>query len=411
MIEKIITTDCCIVGGGPAGMMTGFLLARAGVDVIVLEKHPDFFRDFRGDTIHPSTFELMNELGFLKEFLEIPHQEKQKLQAKYNGQFIHLADFSHLHVAKPAIGFMPQWEFLNFLKTKASIYQNFHLLMNTSFYELITENGVVTGAKAKTLNDTIEIKSKLVIGTDGRHSDVREKARMEVIATGVPIDVLWFRLSKKSNDPVQTLGYFKYGKILIMLDRNDYWQCGYVITKGSLNNLQASGIEILRNELVSVVSFLSDRVAELKDWNQVKLLNVEINHLTKWYREGLLCIGDAAHAMSPVGGVGINLALQDAVATANILWQSLKEQQHIGLKLLKKVQKRRSSPTTVTQRLQVYIQKGIFNSRQQGKNEKNKPPFIMRMINKFPLLQRIPAKLIGMGIRPEHIQTPDSNKV
>lgn len=411
MIEKIITTDCCIVGGGPAGMMTGFLLARAGVDVIVLEKHPDFFRDFRGDTIHPTTFELMNELGFLKEFLEIPHQEKQKLQAKYNGQFIHLADFSHLHVAKPAIGFMPQWEFLNFLKTKASIYQNFHLLMNTSFYELITENGVVTGAKAKTLNDTIEIKSKLVIGTDGRHSDVREKAGMEVIATGVPIDVLWFRLSKKSNDPVQTLGYFKYGKILIMLDRNDYWQCGYVITKGSLNNLQASGIEILRNELVSVVSFLSDRVAELKDWNQVKLLNVEINHLTKWYREGLLCIGDAAHAMSPVGGVGINLALQDAVATANILWQSLKEQQHIGLKLLKKVQKRRSSPTTVTQRLQVYIQKGIFNSRQQGKNEKNKPPFIMRMINKFPLLQRIPAKLIGMGIRPEHIQTPDSNKV
>lgn len=409
MHENYFTTDCCIAGGGPAGMMAGFLLARAGVDVIVLEKHADFFRDFRGDTIHPSTFELINELGILKEFLEIPHQEKEKLQAKYNDAIIHLADFSHLHVAKPAIGFMPQWEFLNFLKTKASEYPNFHLMMNTSFYDLITENGAVTGAKAKTLNGNVKIKTKLVIGTDGRHSDVREKAGLKVIATGVPIDVLWFRVSKKNDDPVQTLGYFKYGKILIMLDRNDYWQCGYVITKGGFDNLQTSGIETLRKDLLSIVPFLTDRVTELKDWEQVKLLNIEINHLKKWYREGLLCIGDAAHAMSPIGGVGINLAVQDAVATANILWKPLKEQQHIDVTLLKKVQKRRMFPTRVTQRLQVYIQNGIFKSRQTGKRKQSKPPFMMRMINKFPLLQRIPARLIGMGIKPEHIRTPDSS--
>jgi len=408
MNEPTYTTTCCIAGGGPAGMMLGFLLARAGIDVIVLEKHQDFFRDFRGDTIHPSTFELMNELGLLDDFLKIPHQEVRKLGARFNEQYVQMADFSHLKVAKPVLGLMPQWDFLNFIREKAGHYKNFHLLMEARFSELIIENEKVKGIKATTLQGTITIHADLVIAADGRDSSVREKAGLKVLNKGVPMDVLWFRLSKREGDPDQSLGNFYYGRILIMLERTDYWQCGYVIPKGDLAVIKERGLDALTKEIIEVVPFFKNRIDELKDWEQVKLLSVAINRLKKWYRDGLLCIGDAAHAMSPVGGVGINLAIQDAVAAANILYQPLKEKR-VTTAILKKVEQRRSFPTRVTQWMQINVQRSVI-SRGLEKQLGKKPPLGMRLLNRWPLLQRLPARLVGIGIRPEHIHTPDSMK-
>jgi len=409
MPGNTLKRQCCIVGGGPAGMMAGLLFARAGIDVIVLEKHADFFRDFRGDTIHPSTFQLIHELGMLNDFLKIPQQEIKQLGAMFNNHFLKLADFSHLPVAKPAIGLMPQWDFLSFLAEKAERYPNFHLMMEANFNDLVEENGKLRGIKANTPQGEIKINAPLIIGADGRHSDVRQKAGLKVITTGVPIDVLWFKLSKRSGDPLQSLGHFHYGKIMVMLDRNDYWQCGYVISKGDLEKIKIQGLQTFGKALTEVVPFLKNRVHELKDWEQIKLLSVVIDHLKEWQREGLLCIGDAAHAMSPIGGVGINLALQDAVAAANILYKPLLEGKPMDASLLKKVQKRREFPTRLTQKLQVRIQKGIVSRRLEEKKVQ-KPPFLMRLLNKWPLLRRIPARLIGIGIRPEHIRVPEKNK-
>lgn len=399
-----IKTTCCISGGGPAGMMTGFLLARAGIEVLVLEKHADFFRDFRGDTIHPSTFELIHELGILDEFLALPHQEQSGLGAVFNDRFLKLADFSHLPVAKPALGFMPQWDFLNFLKTQGEHFRNFHLMMNVETTDLLKGNGKICGVKAETAEGVLEIQADLVIAADGRHSLLREKAGLKVIVSGVPIDVLWFKLSKQKSDPGQALGFFRQGKLTVMLDRNDYWQCGYVIPKGDFDKIKENGLSYFGTDLSAAVPFLKDRVHELIDWDQIKLLSVEMDHLEKWYDEGLLCIGDAVHAMSPVGGVGINLAIQDAVATANILYPSLKEKIPIDTNLLQQVQKRREYPTRVTQRIQRVIQNGIINRRQN--RQKQNAPLLMRMLDSWPLLRRIPARLIGMGIRTEHIKTP-----
>ncbi|MEI9946369.1 MAG: FAD-dependent oxidoreductase [Chitinophagaceae bacterium] len=399
------TTTCCIAGGGPAGMMLGFLLARAGIDVIVLEKHKDFFRDFRGDTIHPSTFELVYELGLLEDFLKIPHQELQQLGARFNERFIKMADFSHLRVAKPALGFMPQWDFLNFLREKAIAFKNFRLLIETKFSQLLIENNKIKGVTASTPGGMITIHADLVVGADGRDSSVREQAGLKVITTGAPIDVLWFKLSKQEGDPLQSLGNFYYGKLLVMLDRTDYWQCGYVIPKGNLAGIRERGLPAFYEELGEVVPFLKSRMNELKDWEQVKLLSVAIDHLDEWCRDGLLCIGDAAHAMSPVGGVGINLAIQDAVAAANILYKPLKEGKGVTTSTLRKVQQRRKFPARVTQRMQVAIQKGIINGKVQTQKQQ-KPPMFMRMLNRWPRLRRLPARLIGMGVRPEHIRTP-----
>lgn len=405
MTSTSFTTTCCISGGGPAGMMAGLLLARAGIDVMVLEKHADFFRDFRGDTIHPSTFQLMHELDMLDDFLNVPHQEIQTLGARFNGRFLQLADFSHLGVAKPALGLMPQWDFLNFLKDRAKAYPHFHLLMQTKAVDLLKQDERIVGVKAQTPDGLVAIHAKLVIGADGRHSDVREKAGLQIISTGVPIDVLWFRLSKKATDPSQSLGNFYYGKMMVLLDRAEYWQCAYVIDKGDFENIKQKGLPVFRHELAEVVPFLHDRMNELQDWEQVKLLSVAIDRLEKWYTPGLLCIGDAAHAMSPIGGVGINLALQDAVAAANILYQSLRENKNIDSAILQHVQKRRELPTKFTQRLQVTIQKGIISRRLQA-GKQNKPPLVMRLLNRWPLLRRLPARLIGIGFRPEHIRTP-----
>lgn len=387
-------------------MMLGYILARAGIEVIVLEKHKDFFRDFRGDTIHPSTIQLMYELGILDQFLKVPHQELPKLSGVYNGINFKLADFSHLPVVRKVVGLMPQWDFLNFIEQQASAYPTFHLQKEAEVIDLIWENSRVIGVKAKTPHGQEDIYADLVIGTDGRHSTVRELAKLDVITTGVPIDVLWFRLPHAAGDPDYTLGRFYYGKILITLFRGDYWQCAYVIPKGDFQNMQAKGIDAFKNEILEVATFFGNRVNELKEWNDIKLLSVAIDHLEKWYCDGLLCIGDAAHAMSPVGGVGINLAIQDAVATANILYKPFSENKTITTDILELVQRRRTFPTKVIQRLQIFLHKGII-SRKNDTAKAQKMPIFFRLLNRFPILRRIPARLIGLGVRPEHIKTPD----
>lgn len=386
-------------------MMLGFLLARAGIDVIVLEKHADFFRDFRGDTIHPSTFQLMYELGVLDEFLKVPHQEIEKFSAVFNDTPIQIANFSHLKVAKPVLGLMPQWDFLKFLQLQAAPYPKFRLVMNAEATGLIKENGRVTGVNVSSADGLTQVTADIVIAADGRRSLLREKAGLKVISSGVPIDVLWFRISRQKSDPSQILGRFNFGKIMVMLDRNEYWQCAYVIEKGGYEKIHQKGLGPFRKDVTEVAHFLAGRQDELKTWDDIKLLTVDIDHLETWYTDGLLCIGDAAHAMSPIGGVGINLAIQDAVATANILYKPLNEKKPISTAILRLVQKRRTLPTWFIQRLQITIQNSVIKARLSDKNIK--PPFFMRLINVFPVLQRLPARAVGIGIRPEHIHTPD----
>jgi 2-polyprenyl-6-methoxyphenol hydroxylase-like FAD-dependent oxidoreductase len=392
-----------VVGGGPAGIMLGFLLARAGVDVVVLEKHADFFRDFRGDTVHPSTLELMHELGILDQFLQVPHQELRKMAGFFNGNPAPLADFSRLPTHCKFIAFMPQWDFLNFLSKQAKQFPIFQLLMQHEVVDLVFEGERVAGVVAKTPNGDVEMKADLVVGCDGRGSIVRERARFKVREFGVPIDVLWMRISKRGGDPGQTLGFFRHGRLLVLLDRGDYWQCGYVIPKGGFDIVQSRGLTHFHEELVSMVDFLRDRVSELDDWSKIKLLTVQINRLEKWCREGLLCIGDAAHAMSPAGGVGINLAVQDAVATANLLAMKLKAGP-VSVADLEQVQKRREWPARVIQAMQTFIHRRVVTGRQTS--DSTNLPLVPQLLRDFPILQQIPARLIGMGPRPEHVHSP-----
>jgi 2-polyprenyl-6-methoxyphenol hydroxylase-like FAD-dependent oxidoreductase len=406
-----LTTRCCIAGGGPAGMMLGYLLARAGVEVIVLEKHADFLRDFRGDTIHPSTLEVMYELGLLDKFLERPHQEIREFAGQFGDELIPLADLTHLPTHCKFLAFMPQWDFLDFLKDEAEGFPAFHLMMEAEVTELIEEGNKVAGVRARTPQEEVEIRATLIVGADGRKSVVRERAGLQVESLGAPIDVLWFRLSRHPNDPGQVMGRFGSGKIMVMLNRDDYWQCAFVIPKGQLEEIKRRGLPAFRDDIVSISPFLRDRVAELKDWEQIKLLTVLVDRLSKWYRDGLLCIGDAAHAMSPVGGVGINLAIQDAVATANILTEPLRED-YVSLSHLQKVQLRREWPTRVTQWAQVQIQNYVLTPR-LARGAQVKPPMVLRLFQKFPVLRRIPARLIGIGVRPEHVievENPDASR-
>jgi 2-polyprenyl-6-methoxyphenol hydroxylase-like FAD-dependent oxidoreductase len=384
-------------------MMLGLLLARAGVDVIVLEKHSDFLRDFRGDTIHPSTLELMHELGLLEEFLARPHQKLYRLAGQVGNDSIPLADFSHLPTKCKFIVFMPQWDFLDFLADHAKTYPNFRLMMEAEVTDLTKENGRITGVVTNTNDGPINIKALLTVGADGRHSIVRERAGLKVEVLGAPIDVLWFRLSRKPDDPTQVIGRFAGGKIMVMLNRDDYWQCGFVIPKGTFESLKQRGLEMFQQDLASIASFLNDRVQEVRDWDQVKLLTVAVDRLTTWYREGLLCIGDAAHAMSPVGGVGINLAIQDAVATSNILTESLLKKSVLASDL-RAVQERRLFPTRMTQAMQVFVQKRVLG-RALGSTVTSAPWFV-KLLRWFPFLQRIPGYLIGIGFRPEHVNKP-----
>jgi 2-polyprenyl-6-methoxyphenol hydroxylase-like FAD-dependent oxidoreductase len=405
---RTLTTRCCVAGGGPAGMMLGYLLARSGVDVVVLEKHADFLRDFRGDTIHPSTLQLMYELGLLQEFLKRPHQEAPQIGGQIGDTEVIVADFTHLPTHCKFLAFMPQWDFLNFLAENGQHYPAFHLRMRTEVNELIEDHGRVVGVRATDPDGPLEIRSALVVGCDGRRSTVREQSGLEVETIGAPMDVLWMQLSRRPGDSKYPLGRFNRGKILIMLDRGDYWQCGFVIPKGGIEEIRSHGLDAFRASITEVAPVLHDRVAELTSWDDIKLLTVAVDRLRRWHRPGLLCIGDAAHAMSPVGGVGINLAIQDAVATANILAESLRTRTLKDADLAR-VQLRRNFPTWATQRLQILIQNRVISKVLANQNQL-KLPWPLRLLRRYPILRRIPARLVGMGFRPEHVKTPDVSK-
>jgi 2-polyprenyl-6-methoxyphenol hydroxylase-like FAD-dependent oxidoreductase len=401
-----IKVQCCIAGGGPAGMMLGLLLARAGVSVVVLEKHADFLRDFRGDTVHPSTLQVLHELGLLEDFLKRPHQEARVLTGYVGGVPVPIADFTHLPTRAKYIALMPQWDFLDFLALHARRYSTFALRLQSKVTDLIEESGQVVGVRAETPEGPLEVRATLVVGADGRHSTVRERADLRVLDIGAPIDVLWFRLTRIAGDPEQPAGRFEAGRILVMIDRGDYWQCAYVIPKGMAEEIKRRGLDEFRGHVAQIAPFVRDRVGELRSWDDAKLLTVVVDRLKRWCRPGLLCIGDSAHAMSPVGGVGINLAIQDAVAAANILAVPLRSGA-VGLQRLLAVQRRREFPTKVTQRLQVFVQDRIIK-RVLSTRTNLSLPLPLRFLKWFPFLRRIPARIIGYGIRPEHVRSPDA---
>jgi 2-polyprenyl-6-methoxyphenol hydroxylase-like FAD-dependent oxidoreductase len=400
-----LTTQCCIAGGGPAGMMLGYLLARAGVDVVVLEKHADFLRDFRGDTIHPSTLELMHELGLLDEFLRLPHFKVERAGGLIGETHIIIADFARLPCTCKFLVFMPQWDFLDFLADHAKRYSGFHLMMKAEATGLIEHDGAITGVRAHTESGPVDITAPLVVGCDGRHSTIRAAAGLKVDDLGAPMDVLWLRFTRRPGDGDDVFARFEAGHIFIMINRGDYWQCAYVIPKGAADEMKRRDIADLRGEILALSPWLGDRVNELRNWDDVKLLTVALDRLPRWYRKGLICIGDAAHAMSPIGGVGINLAIQDAVAAANILGPALRDGRADETHLLR-IQVRRMWPTRVTQAMQRMIQNRVISRVLAGATPK--PPAAMKLLTWFPALRAIPARMIGIGVRPEHIHTPEA---
>jgi 2-polyprenyl-6-methoxyphenol hydroxylase-like FAD-dependent oxidoreductase len=395
-----LRTQCCIVGGGPAGMMLGYLLARAGVQVVVLEKHGDFFRDFRGDTVHPSTLQLMHELGLLEDFLKVPHQKLTSVTARVGDFDFRAADFSHLPTRCKFVALMPQWDFLNFLSGRAKRFPAFQLRMQCEAVNLLRDDEKVVGVEARSSDGPVYIQSDLVVGCDGRHATTRLAAHLDVQEFGVPIDVLWFRISRRAGDPEQVAGNINYGKALIVINRGDYSQAGLIIPKGSFEQIQSEGLDALRETIARIAPYLSDRVGELQNWDQIKLLTVQINRLRKWHRPGLLCIGDAAHAMSPAGGVGINLAIQDAVAAANLLAEPLRERR-VTEAVLAEVQQRREFPTRVTQRLQVAAHSAferVFETK--GPLE---APWQLKVVAQLPGRAWAMGYVVGIGVRPEHV--------
>jgi 2-polyprenyl-6-methoxyphenol hydroxylase-like FAD-dependent oxidoreductase len=398
------TVRCCIAGGGPAGMMLGLLLARAGVDVLVLEKHADFLRDFRGDTIHPSTLELMDELGVLEAFLSLPHEKAYELRAQVGDVTVTIADFRHLPTRCGFIAFLPQWDFLDFLARTAAAHPTFTLRMQAEAKGLVEEDGRVVGLEASTPDGPLRVRADLVVAADGRHSVLRDRSGLPVETHGAPMDVLWFRLPRTAADPFTPMGRFEGGRIFIALNRGEYWQCGFVIAKGSLDALRARGLDAFRTEVARLAPYAAGRVGEIRSWDDVKLLTVQVDRLRQWARPGLLCIGDAAHAMSPVGGVGINLAIQDAVAAANRLAVPLAERR-VTLDDLRAVQRRRELPTRVTQLLQLAVQRRVIAPVLATRGPL-RPPAFLRWLGRLPLLNRLPARLVGLGIRPEHIRSP-----
>jgi 2-polyprenyl-6-methoxyphenol hydroxylase-like FAD-dependent oxidoreductase len=405
--HRIITTRCCIVGGGPAGMMLGYLLGRAGIDAIVLEKHADFFRDFRGDTVHPSTLQVMDELGLIDGFLKLPHQQLQKMDGLFGASSIRIADLSRLRAKYPFIAFMPQWDFLNFLRESGKRFPSLKVMMNANAVDLIRSGDAIVGVKVDTPEGPAQIRADLTIGCDGRHSMVREKAGLEVEELGAPMDVLWFRAGKRGDESESVFARVETGRMMVTFDRGDYWQCAYVIAKNQYDAVKARGLDALREEIVRLAPILKSGIADVKSWDDVKLLTVAINRLKRWTRPGLLCIGDAAHAMSPVGGVGVNLAVQDAVATANLLAAKLangcpSEDE------LDAVRKRREFPVRMTQRMQVVVQNNIISVALKPGDAPLQAPLFARVINAVPWLQGITARFIGLGVRPEHVRSVEA---
>jgi 2-polyprenyl-6-methoxyphenol hydroxylase-like FAD-dependent oxidoreductase len=397
--------QCCIVGGGPAGVMLGFLLARAGVRVAVLEKHADFLRDFRGDTVHPSTLELMYELGLIDEFLALPHRKVERFSAEIGSRRVQVVDLRHLPTHCKYIALMPQWDFLAFLARQGSRYETFDLLMETEATDVIEEAGRIVGVRARTPRGELNVRADLVVGCDGRHSTLRLRAGLRSDDFGAPMDALWFRVSRKQSDPAETFGHIDAGAMLVMLDRAEYWQCAYVIPKGGFERVKGKGIEAFRSSVCALSPFLGDRMAELRSFDDVKLLTVTVDLLREWWRPGLLLIGDAAHAMSPIGGVGINIAVQDAVAAANRLAGPLRAGE-VKPADLQAIQQRRIWPARMTQRVQLMMQNRLIGPALQG-IRRPKPPFLFELLNAVPLLQRIPGRLLAVGFRPEHVRTPD----
>jgi 2-polyprenyl-6-methoxyphenol hydroxylase-like FAD-dependent oxidoreductase len=370
-----------------------------------LEKHADFFRDFRGDTIHPSTLELMYELGLLDEFLKLPHQKLERLTAQVGDERVRMIDLTHLPTHCKYIALMPQWDFLNFIAAHGRRYKGFDLRMQADATGLIEDGGRVVGLRAGTPDGDLTIRADLVVGADGRHSTVRDAAGFKSDDYGAPMDVLWFRLPRKETDETETFGHIEAGAMMIMLNRGDYWQCAYVIPKGGIDRVQAEGLDAFRKRAVMMSPFLADRAGELKSWDDVKLLTVTVDRLRRWWRPGLLCIGDAAHAMSPIGGVGINLAVQDAVAAANRLGAPLKAGT-VSDDDLRAVEARRTFPVRFTQAIQLAMQNQIIR-RALASTQKPKPPLLLKLFDMIPLLRRIPGRLLAVGVLPEHIHTPD----
>ncbi|ERF85229.1 FAD-dependent oxidoreductase [Bradyrhizobium viridifuturi] len=394
---------CCVVGGGPAGMMLGYLLGRAGIDVVVLEKHADFFRDFRGDTVHPSTLQVMDELGLIDGFLKLPHQDIQKLDGMFGGTSVRIADLSRLSVKYPFIAMMPQWDFLNFLRDSGKRFPSLQVLMSAEATDLIRRGDAVAGVRVTTPDGTIDIEADLVIGCDGRRSIVRERAGLAVEEIGAPIDVLWFRVGRHPDETENLFARVDHGKMMVTFDRGDYWQCAYVIAKGQYDAVKARGLPALLDDVLRLAPILKAGIGDVKSFDDVKLLTVAINRLTRWTLPGLLCIGDAAHAMSPIGGVGVNLAVQDAVATANILAAKLAQgcpSEHE----LDAVRRRREFPVRVTQRMQVIAQDNIISAALKGGDRP--VPLALRLITAMPWLQGLTARLVAVGVRPEHVHSP-----
>jgi 2-polyprenyl-6-methoxyphenol hydroxylase-like FAD-dependent oxidoreductase len=401
MESSVLETTCCVVRGGPAGMMLGYLLARQGIEVTVLEKYPDFFRDFRGDTVHPSTLEVLGELGLLGEFLKLPHQKVESVGVVIGNSAFKVADFRHVPTQCKFVALMPQWDFLNFLSSHAKQFPTFELLMKHEVVDLLRDGERVSGVVARSDGEELHVHADLVVGCDGRHSVTRRAAGLEVIEHGVPIDVLWFRISRRPDDPAEVLGNVNYGKALILIDRSDYFQAGLIIPKGSYGHIQELGMDAFRADLAQIAPWLNERVSELRDWDQIKILTVQINRLRRWHRPGLLCIGDAAHAMSPAGGVGINLAIQDSVATANLLAAPLKERRLCDADLAA-VERRRVFPARVTQAIQLAAHRGI--ARVFENTGPIRAPWPMRAAQHIPGIHRALGYAVGVGARPEHVR-------
>jgi len=409
-MPRTIQTHCCIVGGGPAGMMLGYLFGRAGIETVVLEKHADFFRDFRGDTVHPSTLQVMDELGLIDGFLKIPHQQLQKMDGQFGDESIRIADLGRLHVKYPFIAMMPQWDFLNFLRENGKRFASLQVMMNANATDLIWSGEAVAGVKADTPEGPVEIRAGLTIGCDGRHSIVRQCASLDVEEMGAPMDVLWFRAGRRANESESLFARVQAGKMLVTFDRGDYWQCAYVIAKGQFDAVKARGLDALRNDVVDMAPILGAGLSDVKTWDDVKLLTVAINRLKRWARPGLLCIGDAAHAMSPVGGVGVNLAIQDAVATANLLAAKLVAVKDIrgcpSEDELDAVRRRREFPVRMTQAMQVAVQNKLISAALKPGGQPLRPPLFLRVVSAVPWLQRIAARFVAIGVRPEHVHSP-----